>query len=70
MAINSSKISIILWNATSAKNKSLELTKFLNDNNTDIAIVTETWLSIKIINYKIHRKIMPNHLKGRVLILT
>lgn len=34
MAINFSKINIILWNATSAKNKSLELTKFLNDNNT------------------------------------
>ena len=31
-----------LWNATSVKNKTLELHKFFTDYNTDIAIITES----------------------------
>ena len=56
---------LTLWNATSVKNKTIELHKFLIDHNTDIAIITETWSSstdvfklpnFKLPNYNICRK--------------
>jgi len=45
----------MLWNATSLNNKNQELTYFINNNNIDVVLVTETWLNsqtnINIVNY-------------------
>ena len=57
-----------LWNATSIKNKTIELQKFLSDHNTDIAIITETGLTstnkFKLINYNIHPLLPINPEEG------
>ena len=45
MATHRNLLKLILWNATSVKSKTIELHKFFIDNNTDIAIITETWLT-------------------------
>lgn len=36
---------VLLWNATSIKNKIHEFTLFLETNQIPVAIVTETWLN-------------------------
>ena len=36
---------ILLWNATSVRNKGKELHKLLNELDVDIAMITETWLT-------------------------
>ena len=58
MATHKNLLKLIVWNATSVGNKIIEH-KFLMDN-TDIAIITETWLTptdvLKLPNYNIHRK--------------
>lgn len=35
---------IFLWNATNVKEKLPELEVFLQNNNIDVALITETWL--------------------------
>lgn len=51
---------ILLWNATNIKNKTHELTLFLDNNQIPVAILTETWLKpsdhLHIPNYMIFRK--------------
>ena len=60
-------LNIILWNATSVKNKTVELQNFLDIQNTDIAVVTETWLipsdKIRLRNYNVYRKDETPHNK-------
>ena len=55
-------ITCTLWNA-SVRNKHLELSKFLNEHNIDIAIITKTWLkpsdNFKLRNYNTYRKDRP-----------
>lgn len=43
-----SKIRIVNWNARGIRTKQIEFVNFLNSNNIDIAIVTETWLDSNI----------------------
>jgi len=54
---NLSEITFMLWNATSLNNKEHELTYFINNNNIDVVLVTETWLNprtnINFVNYEI-----------------
>ena len=54
-------LNLTLWNATGVKNKTIELPKFLNDYNTDIAIII--WLAptdiFTLINYNVYRKDGP-----------
>lgn len=56
---NHNKISILIWNAQSIRNKCLETSNFLNSNNITICLVTETWLkhsdSFSLNNYTIYR---------------
>lgn len=57
---NHKPLSIIYWNAQSIKNKILETSQFLYDNNIDIILLSETWLkqhhNTSIKNYKFYRK--------------
>ena len=77
MAHNKS-LNIILWNAISVKNKITDLQNFLDIQNTDIAILTETWLApsdkIRLRNYNIYRKdgtpTTQNKPRGGILIAT
>jgi len=54
---NLSELTFMLWNATSLNNKEHELTYFINNNNIDVVLITETWLNsqskISIVNYEI-----------------
>ena len=72
MSSHRNPIIIILWNATTVKNKISELHKFLIDHNADIAIIIEIWLTpeypkdtVKLSNYKIHRQDGPPYTKPR-----
>ena len=61
MATYQNLLKLMLWNATTnVRNKTLELHKFLTNHNTNMAIVTETWLTpinvLKFSNYNIYRK--------------
>lgn len=75
-AIHINSLNLILCNATSLKNKTIELYKFLIDHNIDIAIIIEAWLwstdIFKLSNYNIYRKdgslSIANKPKGRVLL--
>ena len=76
MVTHKNDIHLTLLNATSVKNKTAELLKFLTDHNIDIAIIMETWLkpsnTVKLNNYNIFRKDRPlctnKHPGGGVLI--
>lgn len=71
MYINNNKL--VLWNAQSIKNKITEFTDYLNTNQIDLALVTETWLkpniSLSIPNYKIVRLDRINTRGGGVAII-
>ena len=41
-------IKIITWNAKGIRNKFFEFLNFLNGNDVDVALITETWLSSEI----------------------
>lgn len=41
-------LNIITWNARGIRKKHVEFINFLNTNNIDIALVTETWLTSEI----------------------
>ena len=66
---NKEPLNFILWNATTVKNKIAELQNFLDKHNTNIAIVTETWLiptdKIKIRHYNIERRTPSASKKSR-----
>ena len=76
MVNNKNNIHLTLWYATSVKNKTAELLKFLTDHNIDIAIITETSLkpndTFKLNNYNIFRNDRPlpinKHPSGGILI--
>ncbi len=36
---------VSLWNAQSAKNKTIEISDYILESNIDIHFITETWLS-------------------------
>ena len=63
MVTHKNNIHLTLWNATSVKNKTAELLKFLTGHKIDIAIITESWLkpndTFKLNNYNIFRKDRP-----------
>jgi len=54
-----SELTFMLWNATSLHNKTHEFNYFINNNNINVALVTETWLNSQInphiINYHLVR---------------
>lgn len=62
-------LNIVLWNATSVRNKKQELHKFLIDDQIDIALITETWLApndpFHLPDYNITRK-DRNKQQGRI----
>jgi len=53
------KLIFCLWNVTSLNGKEEEFGYFINNNNIDIVLVTETWLNpntnINFVNYDIIR---------------
>lgn len=53
-------LSIVCWNAQSIRNKLTETEHFLNSNNIDVILFSETWLknyhNTSIQNYKLYRK--------------
>lgn len=59
----SSKIKVLVWNATSLLNKMGELKFFLKKNSIDVALITETWLKNNkttfIKGYKCYRQDRP-----------
>jgi len=70
---NLSELTLMLWNATSLNGKDEEFTYFINNNNVDVALVTETWLNsqtnLKIVNYEIIRSDSPRIIAGGVAII-
>jgi hypothetical protein len=56
---NHKSLSILIWNAQSIRNKSLELENFLNSNKINICLLTETWLrqgdNLSLQNYFVYR---------------
>ena len=74
--MNSYKNLILSYGISRVKKKVSELHKFLMDHNTEIAIITESWLTpkdiFKIPNYKIYRQdwspTIKNKPRGGVLI--
>lgn len=65
--------SILLWNATSIKNQTYELTLFLENYSIPVAILTKTWLNpgdqLFVPNYSIIRRNRPQNPGGGVAIL-
>jgi len=63
----------MLWNATSLINKANELNYFIDKNNIDIALITETWLNIQtklnFLNYEIIRSDSTRNKAGGVAII-
>jgi len=63
----------MLWNATSLNNKEDEFSYFINNNNIDIALITETWLNpltkVNFTNYDIIRMDSPRIIAGGVAIV-
>jgi hypothetical protein len=57
-------LSIMLWNAQSIRLKIDELTDFLNSNQIDICLISETWListeTCSVPNYSLYRKDRPS----------
>lgn len=79
MASHKKTLNIIIWNATTVKNKTTEIQRFLSDRNAHVTINTEIWFTlvtsknvIKISNYSINRKgglqSSANKPRGSVLI--
>jgi len=66
---NLSELIFMLWNAMSLNGKQEEFGYFIknNNNNIDIALVTETWLNPKInlnfVNYDVIRSDFPRALR-------
>jgi len=62
-----------LWNATSLNNKEEEFGYFINNNNVDVVLVTETWLkpntNINFANYDVIRCDSPRIIAGGVAII-
>jgi len=63
----------MLWNATSLISKANELNYFIDKNNIDIALVTETWLNLQInlnfLNCEIIRSDTTRNKPGGVAII-
>lgn len=66
-------LKIVSWNACSIIGKKLELQEFIEENNVDIVLLSETWLhnglQLKIPNYKIYRNDRQNRPGGGTAIL-
>jgi len=70
---NLSELIFCLWNATSLNNKIEEFGYFINNNNVDVAMVTETWLkpnsNINFVNYDVIRCNFLRIIAGGVAII-
>ena len=62
--LNRKSLQIALWNAQSILPKITEFTKFLNSQNIDICLISETWLKVdegcSVQNYSIYRRDRPS----------
>lgn len=67
-----SRLKLLCWNAQSIMPKLMEVIDYLNNNNIDVAIFTETWLNDKkklyIPNYNIYRFDRKDSTRGGVAI--
>ena len=72
-SFNSSKLKLAHINIRSCRNKEVEISLFLKENDIDILILNETWLKhnfkLDIPNYTITRKDRPSRQRGGVAIL-
>ena len=70
---NLSTLKLAHVNIRSCRNKEVELSLFLKENDTDILSLNETWLKsnfkLDIPNYTITRKVRPRRQGGGVAIL-
>ena len=72
-SFNFSKLNLTHINISSCRNKEVEISLFLKENDIDILILNETWLKhnfkLDIPNYTITRKDRPSRQRGGVAIL-
>ena len=72
-SFNSSKLKLAHINIRSCRNKEVEISLFLKENDIDILTLNETWLKnnfkLDIPNYTITRKDRPSRQGGGVAIL-
>ena len=72
-SFNSSKLKLAHVNIRSCRNKEVEISVFLKENDIDILTLNETWLKnnfkLDIPNYTITRKDRPSRQGGGVAIL-
>ena len=72
-SFNSSKLKLAHINIRSCRNKGVEISLFLNENDIDILTLNETWLKsnfkLDVPNYNITRNDRPKRRGGGVAIL-
>ena len=72
-SFNSSKLKLAHINIRSCRNKEVEVSLFLKENDIDILTLNETWLKnnfkLDILNYTIARRDRPSRQGGGVAIL-
>lgn len=73
MTTTSKNFKILNWNSNGLKNKTIELTQYLQEHEIDIALITETKLNqtdkINIKNYETYRKDRPTNGGGVAIII-
>ena len=72
-SFNSSRLKLAHINIRSCRNKEVELSLFLKENDIDILIINENWYKSKFKldtpNYTITRKVRPRRQRGGVAII-